>query len=208
MGYGVRMNPILYVMATTQEYTPALAARINPVITGVGPIEAAAGLAIALARRPPPSLIVALGSCGSRDLEHAQVYQVSEVRYRDMDCTAIGFERGVTPFSDHPAVMPLLTVAGLPTATLSSGGAIVNGDAYDTLGAEMADMETYAFAHVARRFGVPLLCLRGVSDGKAPLGHIDDWTKTLEEIGQNLRAALNVVEAAVASGAPLAATIK
>jgi adenosylhomocysteine nucleosidase len=195
------MTSILHVMATTQECTPALAARITPLITGVGPIEAAASLAMTLAQfHKRPDLIVALGSCGSRELEHAQVYQVSAVRYRDMDCTAIGFERGVTPFSDHPAVMPLATVPGLPTATLSSGGAIVNGPAYDTIDAHMADMETYAFAHVARRFGVPLLCLRGVSDGRTPLGHIDDWTKTLEEIGHNLCVALDVVDAAIASG--------
>jgi adenosylhomocysteine nucleosidase len=202
MGYGRAMR-ILYVMATRQEYTPALRAKISPLITGVGPVEGAASLAIALgnlkAQNALPQIIVALGSAGSPALEHTRVYQISAVRYRDMDCSAIGFEPGVTPFSDHPAELPLHTVPGLPIATLSSGGAIVNGPAYDGLGADMADMETYAFAHVARRFGVPLLCLRGVSDGLSPLEHIDDWTKTLDVIGHNLCAALEIVEAAIAA---------
>lgn len=200
---------VIYVMATAHEYTRALQDRISPLITGVGPVEAAAGLAGALstleARASLPDLIVALGSAGSRTLEHAAVYQVSTVCYRDMDCRAIGFERGVTPFSDDPAVLPLgPRIPGLPVATLSSGAAIVNGAEYDAAGAgmaDMADMETFAYAHVARRFSRPLIALRGVSDGRDPLTHLGDWTKTLDAIGVGLADALTMLEQALAAGA-------
>ena len=66
----------------------------------------------------------------------------------------LGFERGVTPFSEHPATLALgPRIPGVKSATLSSGGAIINGAAYEELGADMVDMETYSYAHAARRFG-------------------------------------------------------
>jgi adenosylhomocysteine nucleosidase len=41
-----------------------------------------------------PDLVVSLGSAGSRTLEHTGVYQVASVCYRDMDASALGFEKG------------------------------------------------------------------------------------------------------------------
>lgn len=41
--------PVLFVMATEQEYGPHLRRLITPLITGVGPVEAAAGTSAALA---------------------------------------------------------------------------------------------------------------------------------------------------------------
>jgi adenosylhomocysteine nucleosidase len=196
---------LLPVMATTHEFTPALQTRIAPLITGVGPVEAASMLAAALARLEvagdKPDLIVALGSSGARDLDHARVYQISAVHYRDMDCTAIGHQLWETPFLDAPAVLELAPyVPGLPRATLATGASLVNGAAYDAIGADMADMETYAYARVAAQFGVPLIAFRGVSDGKAALTQLTDWTHTLEEIGEGLCAALDRLEEGIALG--------
>ena len=190
---------VLFVMATRQEYTLALQKKISALITGVGPIEASAGLAALLgewkgAKLGVPDLIVALGSAGSPTLDHAGIYQASSVTYRDMDCSPLGFERGVTPFSEHPATLALgPRIPGVKSATLSSGGAIINGAAYEELGADMVDMETYSYAHAARRFGVPLISLRGISDGRDPLMHVDDWTKALEDIGLGLCRAIDLL---------------
>lgn len=41
---------LLYVMAAPAEYGPHLQARIAPLMTGVGPVEAAVSLGVALAR--------------------------------------------------------------------------------------------------------------------------------------------------------------
>src|SRR5690606_979219 len=165
---------VLPVMAAPPEYGPHLRARISPLMTGIGPVEAAVALARALARLEGegalPDLIVSLGSCGSRVLEHAAVYQASSVSYRDMDASALGFPRGVTPLLDEPAVLPLLCpVPDLPTARLSTGANVVSGAGYDAIDAEMADMETWALVRAARVFGVPLVALRGVSDGRSEL---------------------------------------
>jgi adenosylhomocysteine nucleosidase len=192
-------------MATEHEYTAQLRAKINPLITGVGPIEAAIALGATLGRLAAggnaPNLIVSLGSAGSPTLDHARIYQASTVSYRDMDCSRLGFERGVTPFSTEPRVLPLgLAIPGIPSATLSSGAAIISGADYDGIDAEMVDMETYAYARAARLFGVPLISLRGISDGHAPVADLPDWTHALEEIGSGLAAALDHVTAAIHAG--------
>lgn len=191
---------ILYVMAAEAEYGPHLRARINPLMTGVGPVEAAVAVTRALSRAEQndalPQLVVSLGSAGSRQLEQCGLYQASSVGYRDMDASPLGFAKGQTPFLDLPPVLPLTTVPGLPTATLSTGANIVSGPAYDGIDAEMVDMETYAILRACQAFGVPLLALRGISDGAVELAHVNDWTQYLHIIDEKLAAAIGVIEAA------------
>lgn len=191
---------ILYVMAAEAEYGPHLRARITPLMTGVGPVEAAVAVTRALSRAEQndalPQLVVSLGSAGSRQLEQCGLYQASGVGYRDMDASPLGFAKGQTPFLDLPPVLPLTTVPGLPTATLSTGANIVSGPAYDGIDAEMVDMETYAILRACQAFGVPLLALRGISDGAAELAHVSDWTQYLHIIDEKLAAAIGVIEAA------------
>ena len=187
---------ILYVMAAQPEYGPHLRARIDPLMTGVGPVEAAIAVTRALAQGPLPHLVVSLGSAGSRVLEQCGVYQASSVSYRDMDASALGFPKGRTPFLDLPAVLPLQTLPGLPTATLSTGANVVSGAAYEGIKAEMVDMETYAVLRACQGFGVPLLALRGISDGAEELGHVDDWTRYLHIIDEKLAMAVDLIEAA------------
>jgi len=193
---------ILYVMAAQAEYGPHLQARITPLMTGVGPVEAAVAVTRALAdaahKGALPALVVSLGSAGSRTLEQCGLYQASAVSYRDMDASPLGFPKGQTPFLDLPPVLPLHTIAGIPLATLSTGGNIVSGSAYDGIEAEMVDMETYAVLRACQSFGVPLLALRGISDGAAELGHVSDWTQYLHIIDEKLASAIDLIEQAVA----------
>ncbi|MBX3476083.1 MAG: 5'-methylthioadenosine/S-adenosylhomocysteine nucleosidase [Brevundimonas sp.] len=187
---------VLPVMAAPAEYGEHLRARIDPLMTGIGPVEAAVSLTAALARLEAtgqaPDLVVSLGSCGSRVLDHAAVYQASSVAYRDMDASPLGFERGITPLLDLPAVLTLpCPIAGVPCARLSTGANVVSGAAYDAIAAEMVDMETWALVRAAQTFGVPLIALRGVSDGKAELKVLSDWTGTLHLVDANLAAALD-----------------
>lgn len=186
----------LYVMAAPAEYGDDLRARIDPLMTGIGPVEGAVVLSAALARLEAggdlPDLIVSLGSCGLRVLEHAGVYQASSVAYRDMDASPLGFARGVTPLLDQPPVIALpCPIPGVPVARLSTGANVVSGAAYDAIDAEMVDMETWALVRAAQTFGPPLVALRGVSDGRAELKALEDWTSTLHHVDQNLAIALD-----------------
>lgn len=195
--------PVLFVMAAEAEYGPALRARIAPLITGIGPVEGAVQLAAALAgMRVPPRLIVSLGSAGSARLQQAEVYQVAAVAYRDMDASALGFEKGRTPLLDLPVRVDLpLRIEGLPAATLSTGADIVSGSAYAAIAEDMVDMETFAHLRAAQHFGVPLIGLRGISDGTAELQHLSDWTQYLHIIDEKLAAAVDRLADQLADGA-------
>lgn len=196
---------ILYVMAAQAEYGPHLQARFRPLMTGIGPVEAAIALTRALvtlqAESRLPDLAVSLGSAGSAALEQTEVYQVGSVSYRDMDVSPLGFERGCTPFLDLPAVVPLPHVLpGIPAVRLSTGANIVSGAAYDDIDADMVDMETFALLRACHLFGVPLIGLRGISDGKKELQHVNDWTEYLHIIDEKLAVTVDRLEALVADG--------
>lgn len=194
---------VLFAMAADQEYGVALQSRFKPLITGVGPVEAAVQLTAALGEMGTdrPDLIVSLGSAGSRDLEQTKIYQVASVSYRDMDASALGFEKGATPFLDMPVTLDLpIRIDDLPAATLSTGANIVSGDSYDVIDAEMVDMETFAVMRVCQHFDVPLVGLRGISDGRDELRHIGDWTEYLHVIDENLAEAVDRLSRAIIDG--------
>lgn len=196
---------LLFVMAAEAEYGPQLRARFAPLMTGVGPIEAALATGIALhdmARADAlPDLVVCLGSAGSRVCGLGEVVQVASVSWRDMDASRLGFVKGVTPFVDHPVDLPLVTPLTLPTARLSTGANIVGGDDYAAIDADMVDMETFAVARACARYGVPLMGLRGISDGPGELAHIHGWTALLGLLDERLAAAVDGLETALRSHA-------
>lgn len=196
---------ILYVMAAEAEYGPALKALFTPVMTGVGPVEAAVQLTRALTELAldgrTPDLVVSLGSAGSATLEQTEVYQVASVSYRDMDASAFGFEKGRTPFLDLPATIPLpLRIPGVPEARLSTGANVVSGAAYQTIDADMVEMETFAILRACMSFGIPLIGLRGISDGKEEVRHVSDWTEYLHVIDEKLARAVETLETSIADG--------
>lgn len=196
---------LLFVMAADAEYGPHLKARFKPLMTGVGPVEAAVSLTVALsdlhAADNRPDLVVSLGSAGSRTLEQAEVYQALSVSYRDMDASAFGFEKGRTPFLDLPAEIALpLRIPGVGEARLSTGANVVSGAAYDGVDADMVEMETFAVLRACQRFDIQLIGLRGISDGRADVHHISDWTEYLHVIDEKLADAVDRLYRAIKDG--------
>lgn len=196
---------ILFVMAVEAEYGPFLRSRIDPLMTGVGPVEAAVALTRTLSKLEEesqrPDLVVSLGSAGSAKLEQTEIYQASSVSYRDMDASPLGFEKGRTPFLDLPAALELpLRIPGIPTASLSTGANIVSGPAYDGIDADMVDMETFAVLRSCQAFNLPLIGLRGISDGKAELKHVDDWKEYLHVVDRKLALTVDALFEALEDG--------
>jgi adenosylhomocysteine nucleosidase len=196
---------VLFVMAAAAEYGPRLRRRIRPLMTGVGPVEAALGTGIALqalaGSGSAPDIVVSLGSAGSRTLEQGAVYQVASVGWRDIDASALGFAKGITPFVDHPLETPLPTpIPSVPAARLSTGADVVTGLRYHDIDADMVDMETFAVMRACQRFGVPMVGLRGISDGAADLHHYDDWTSLLGAVDERLADAIDRLEVAIEAG--------
>ncbi len=198
-------RPVLFLMAADAEYGPALRARIRPLRTGVGPVEAALATAVALAGLSAagrlPALAVCLGSAGSRTLEQGAVYQASSVSWRDIDASPLGFakRRDALPRPGRRR-RGFRRRSSLPSARLSTGGNIVTGAAYDAIDADMVDMETYAVLRACEHFGVPLVGLRGISDGAEELRHYDGWAALLPALDGHLAAAVDELAATLAAG--------
>ncbi len=194
----VGAKSILYVMAANPEYGEHLRARINPMICGIGPVESAVAVTKVLSETRP-DLLVSLGSGGSRTLEQGKVYQASSVSYRDMDASPLGFEKGQTPLTELPIEIPLeLQIDGVQSARLSTGASIVSGNHYDAIDADMVDMESFAILRACMMFDVPMIGLRGISDGAEELKQLEDWTQYLHVVDENLAAAIDLLEEQVA----------
>ena len=195
----------LALMATEAEYGPALAARLSPVLIGVGPVEAAVNTTRALAALEragtPPALALSIGSAGSNRLAQGSVHRVASVSWRDIDASPLGFARGTTPFLDLPAERSLPELAPtLPTARLSTGGNVIpNPAAYAAIDADMVDMETYAVLRACEAYGVALAGLRAVSDGDAELGGYGDWGDALPVLDERLAEAVDALAADLAA---------
>lgn len=202
---------ILYAMAVAAEYGPHLRQRFEPLWTGVGPVEAGVAVAAELARRvarqDQPELVVCLGSCGSNRFAQGSVFQIASVGYRDIDASPLGFPTGRTPFADVPGedargVVTLpYRIPGLLEAKLSTGAAVISGAAaYAAIDADLVDMETFAVLRACQRFDIPLVGLRGVSDGAAELTHYTNWTEYLHVVDERLADAVDALEAAWTAG--------
>ncbi|MDR1827877.1 MAG: 5'-methylthioadenosine/S-adenosylhomocysteine nucleosidase [Methylobacteriaceae bacterium] len=190
---------VLFVMALDAEYGPHLRSLMTPLFIGVGPIEAVLHTALALQTLAGgdglPDLVVSLGSAGSQTLTQGEIYQVSSVSWRDIDGSPIGFPKGLTPFLDLPAEVPLPTpLANIAAARLSSGAAFISGDGYAAIDAEMVDMETFSVMRACHRFSVPMLGLRGISDGAEELRRYSDWAKLLPVLDEKLADTLGRLE--------------
>jgi adenosylhomocysteine nucleosidase len=192
-------------MATDHEYGAHLKQLgIKPLITGLGPVQAAIALTHALVtlahagRRP--DVIINLGSAGSATLEQGAVYRVSRSAYRDMDASAFGFPKGQTPFSPHPVTVEAAAIMpGFPSASCSTGANVISD--HTVTGADLADMEYAALNEVAMKFGIALIGFKGVSDGEKPLtGELVQWTELLPVIDKNLAEAMISLKARIAQG--------
>lgn len=196
---------VLFVMATEAEYGPHLKRLFTPLMTGVGPVEAGIRLGMALTELKYdgglPDLVVSIGSAGSRRLKRTEIFQVSSVLYRDIDASAFGFEKHTTPYLDLPATVSLpLRIPGIPEASTSTGGTIIAGAVFDAIEQDMVEMETYACLRACQMFGVPLIGLRGISDGDTDVTGVHDWEEYLHVIDEKLASAIESLEQAIAEG--------
>lgn len=194
---------VAFIMATRVEYGAELAKRFDPFICEVGPVEAALHTARYLAENPC-DLVVHLGSGGSKRLEQGAIFQITSVAYRDMDASAFGFDKGVTPFSGLPATITIPhRIEGIAEASLSTGASVVSGDGFDVIAEDIVDMESWAVLRAAQVAGIPYIGLRGVSDGAEPVSGYSDWTKLLGLLDERLAEAVDQLVEQLESGSLL-----
>jgi adenosylhomocysteine nucleosidase len=139
-----------------------------PLYTGVGKVNAAAALARRLAELrcagTPPSLVVNMGTAGSRGVAPHSLVACNRFIQRDMDVRGLGFPAGVTPFDDAPAMLefpPLFT--RLPQLVCSTADSFATH--LHAVDGDVVDMEAFALARVCIFENARFACVKYVTDG-------------------------------------------
>jgi adenosylhomocysteine nucleosidase len=159
----------------------------NVLHSGIGKVNAAYALTNALRLHKPP-IVINMGTAGSRKHKGGSVISCTSFVQRDMDVTALGFEKFKTPFSDDPVIINHgIHVKDFPQGLCGSGDnfdASAGADHFDVV-----DMEAYALALICQRENIPFICLKYVSDGADGNAH-KDWHAALRHTAQCLKEAL------------------
>jgi adenosylhomocysteine nucleosidase len=176
------MKPLI-VMALPQESRGELERRgATPLYTGVGKVNAAAALARRLAELrcagTPPSLVVNLGTAGSRKIRPHTMVACNRFSQRDMDVSGLGFPAGVTPFDDAPPVIEFPAVFPQLPQTLCSSADSFATHLHEVEG-DVVDMEAFALARVCLGEGLPFACAKYITDG-ADSDSATHWEAALE----------------------------
>ena len=146
------------------------------VFSGVGKINAAVAMVEGILKFKP-DLVLNLGSAGSSFFKTGQVIQVVQARQKDMDVSPLGFPLGVTPMEEDGGDIDLIDFQ-----TKYAKGRCGTGDTFETqkpkLDCDLVDMELYAIAKVCKRYKIPLLSLKYITDGADGNSHVD-WSVNL-----------------------------
>ncbi len=173
----------LIVMALPQESRGLLeAAGADVLYTGVGKVNAAAGLARRLAGLRAVGAgvprVINMGTAGSRSIAAHTLVACNRFAQRDMDVSGLGFPPGTTPFDDTPAILEFPPCfPALPQLLCSTA------DSFAThrheIAGDVVDMEAFALAWVCLMEGARFGCVKYVTDG-ADVDSAAHWQAALE----------------------------
>jgi adenosylhomocysteine nucleosidase len=172
----------LLVVALEEEAKHLYAEELPVLVTGVGKICAAYSLAAVLARQRPSS-IINLGTAGALRDGLSGTHTIGKVVQHDFNHDLI---KGLTGEAYGDPID--LALSG---PVLGSGDVFVaGGEERNSLlerGIELVDMEGYAVAAVARRFGLEVTLVKEVSD-EACESAGKTWRDSLDECAAKLGA--------------------
>lgn len=144
--------------------------------SGIGKINAAMKTTEVILKYQP-DLVLNLGTAGSQKFNTHTLLQCTQIVQRDMDITPLGFPLGETPMDEVPAVIEIENYfPELPTATCATGDSFETG--VPKLPCDLVDMEAYAIAKVCRKFQIPVISLKYITDGHDDEAH-KDWRENL-----------------------------
>ncbi|WP_187477328.1 nucleosidase [Amniculibacterium sp. G2-70] len=159
------------------------------IFTGLGKINASYELTKAIAKYAP-DIIINLGTAGSTLFNRGEVVCCNQFVQRDMDVSALGFEKFKTPFAKEESILKY----GLELDELNLG-TCGTGDSFETehrnTEYNVVDMEAYALAAIAQREQIPFLCLKYISDG-ADDNAVDDWNEGVKKAAKALKSSLGL----------------
>lgn len=175
-------NPLLVFaleMEAQEEFSD-----FNTLYTGVGKINATYNLTKAI-HRHQPDVVINLGTAGSTAYNKGAVVCCNQFIQRDMEVTAMGFQKFETPFSTDEIILEYgIQVDHLPKGICGSGDQFE----MEHLNPEynVIEMEAFALAKVCKEEQTPFLCLKYISDG-ADGNAVEDWREEVKKAAKALR---------------------
>ena len=175
---------------------------VEVLVTGVGKAVAATALSRRLASADRPSLVVNLGTAGALTPDVSGVVEARYVTQHDFPYAAIEALVGTVDRAFAlDATAPPQPVLEVPPGEL----AVATGDVFvadaeharaiAARGVSLVDMEAFAYASACAAFGVPLRCVKAVSDfadadaGESWLDTIDGCARALAQwVAEHLQA--------------------
>ena len=149
----------------------------NIFYSGLGKINAAIK-STEIIKSYNPKKIINYGSCGAINTELSGIIRVNKFFQHDIDCTPLGFERGITPYDDIQEI----------ASDESQGYSCASGDYFvldkNIISSDVVDMEAYAIAKTCKVFGVKFDCYKYISDN-ADNDAADNWKENCSK-GFNL----------------------
>jgi len=177
----------LYVFALESEATHEFK-DVNTLFVGIGKLNAMYNLMKNI-HDNKPSIIINLGSAGSTSHKRGEVVCCTNFVQRDMDVTALGFEKYQTPFSVHLPVLEYgIKIETLPHGICGTGDSFVMD--HNTEDYNVIDMEAYPLALIAKQENIPFLCLKYISDGADDTAAVD-WPEMVKNAAKALKHTLN-----------------
>lgn len=149
----------------------------NIFYSGLGKINAAIK-SVELIKTYNPKKIINYGSCGAINTELSGIIKINKFIQHDIDCTPLGFKRGITPYDDVQEI----------TLEDSEGYSCASGDYFvsdkSTISSDVVDMEAYAIAKTCKIYDVEFACYKYISDN-ADNDAADNWKENCSK-GFNL----------------------
>lgn len=140
------------------------------IYTGVGKVNAALA-AKQVIERHRPSHMYNFGTAGGLTADLHGLVQVRALYQRDMDVRGLGVPLGQTPFEEDD---PIVIAEG--GVTCGTGDSFVQST--PELVTDIVDMEAYAIAKACKRAGIPMTCLKYISDNANDAAHTD-WRENM-----------------------------
>jgi adenosylhomocysteine nucleosidase len=178
---------ITYALDEEKGAISLLGCNLHFCCTGIGKVQA--GLAVQEALYTyRPAMVINIGSCGSLHKEVGTILVCSHFIDRDLKKVAIEGVCNEISFTDILLKKGLFPGVNL-SHTVSTGDSFVTTEEEMGLHADVIDMEAFGIAMACKRYGVPLVSVKYVTDiiGENSLEH---WEAKLSDAKIGLEAFL------------------
>jgi adenosylhomocysteine nucleosidase len=149
-----------------QESNDNIEKLFNIVYSGIGKINATIAAMNVLKLYPSTTTIINFGTAGGRPELAGKVVRCSSFYQRDMNCSPLGFENGITPYEEHLKYMafsfPYKELQDIPTAVCASGDSFYTKNKFTDF--DVVDMESYAIAKVCHVLDISFISFKYITD--------------------------------------------